>query len=69
MGLLLVVDHGKGYMSLYGHNQDLLKEVGETVGQGEVVSRVGDSGGLGSPGLYFEVRRNGKPIDPRQWVR
>lgn len=69
MGLLLVVDHGKGYMSLYGHNQDLLKEAGQMVSQGEVISRVGDSGGQGSPGLYFEVRRNGKPIDPREWVR
>lgn len=69
MGLLLVLDHGGGYMSLYGHNQDLLKKVGDTVRQGEVISRVGDSGGQGSPGLYFEVRRNGKPIDPRAWVR
>jgi septal ring factor EnvC (AmiA/AmiB activator) len=69
MGLLLVLDHGKGFMSLYGHNQDLLKQVGQAVGQGEVISRVGDSGGQGSPGLYFEVRRNGKPIDPRAWVR
>jgi septal ring factor EnvC (AmiA/AmiB activator) len=69
MGLLVVVDHGKGYMSLYGHNQDLLKDVGQTVSQGEVISRVGDSGGQGSPGLYFEVRRDGKPIDPQSWVR
>ncbi len=68
MGLLMVVDHGRGYMSLYGHNQDLLKKVGQTVRQGEVISRVGDSGGQGDPGLYFEVRRNGKPIDPREWV-
>lgn len=69
MGLLLVVDHGKGYMSLYGHNQELLKKVGDRVRQGEVISRVGDSGGQGSPGLYFEMRRNGKPVDPKQWVR
>lgn len=69
MGLLLVVDHGKGYMSLYGHNQDLLKKVGDRVRQGEVISRVGDSGGQGSPALYFEMRRNGKPVDPKQWVR
>jgi septal ring factor EnvC (AmiA/AmiB activator) len=69
MGLLLVVDHGGGYMSLYGHNQDLRKQVGEPVVQGEVISRVGDSGGQSNPGLYFEVRRNGKPIDPRGWVR
>ena len=69
MGLLLVVDHGKGFMSLYGHNQDLLKEVGQMVSQGEVIARVGDSGGQGSPGLYFEVRQKGKPVDPQQWVR
>jgi septal ring factor EnvC (AmiA/AmiB activator) len=69
MGLLVVVDHGRGYMSLYGHNQDLVKRVGDSVRQGEVISRVGDSGGQSSPGLYFEVRRNGKPINPREWVR
>lgn len=69
MGQLLVIDHGKGYMSLYGHNQDLLKKTGQPVRQGEAIARVGDSGGQGSPGLYFEVRRNGKPVDPRSWVR
>jgi murein hydrolase activator len=69
LGQLVVVDHGKGLMSLYGHNQDLLKKTGETVRQGEVISRVGDSGGQGTPGLYFEVRRNGKPINPGEWVR
>ncbi|MCC7257652.1 MAG: peptidoglycan DD-metalloendopeptidase family protein [Gammaproteobacteria bacterium] len=69
MGQLLVVDHGGGYMSLYGHNQELLKAAGQDVRQGEAIARVGDSGGQGSPGLYFEVRRNGKPVDPRGWVR
>jgi septal ring factor EnvC (AmiA/AmiB activator) len=69
MGLLLVLDHGQGYMSLYGHNQDLLKTVGDRVDAGEVISRVGDSGGQGSPGLYFEMRRNGKPVNPSRWVR
>lgn len=69
MGLLLVVDHGKGFMSLYGHNEHLLKSVGDTVAQGEVISRVGDSGGESQPGLYFEVRRNGRPVDPGEWVR
>ncbi len=69
MGQLLVVDHGKGYMSLYGHNQELLKAAGQDVRQGEVVARVGDSGGQGNPGLYFEVRRNGKPVNPKDWVR
>jgi septal ring factor EnvC (AmiA/AmiB activator) len=69
MGLLLVVDHGQGFMSLYGHNQDLLKAVGDSVAQGEVISRVGDSGGENQAGLYFEVRRNGKPVNPQDWVR
>jgi septal ring factor EnvC (AmiA/AmiB activator) len=69
LGQLVVLDHGQGLMSLYGHNQDLLKKTGEPVRQGEAIARVGDSGGQGSPGLYFEVRRNGKPIDPRGWVR
>lgn len=69
MGLLLVVDHGKGYLSLYGHNQDLAKKSGDPVRQGEVIAHVGDSGGQGVPGLYFEVRRNGKPVNPRQWIR
>lgn len=69
MGLLMVVDHGKGLMSLYGHNEHLLKSVGDAVAQGEVISRVGDSGGASQSGLYFEVRRNGKPVDPGSWVR
>lgn len=69
MGLLLVIDHGKGYMSLYGHNQDLLKKTGQTVKQGEAIAKVGDTGGQGSPGLYFELRRNGKPVNPQSWVR
>ena len=69
MGQLLVLDHGKGYMSLYGHNQQLLKTAGQDVRQGEVVARVGDSGGQGNPGLYFEVRRDGKPVNPAAWVR
>jgi septal ring factor EnvC (AmiA/AmiB activator) len=69
MGLLLIVDHGKGYMSLYGHNQELLRKSGDAVRRGEVIAHVGDSGGQGTPGLYFELRRNGKPVNPHQWVR
>jgi septal ring factor EnvC (AmiA/AmiB activator) len=69
LGLLLVIDHGRGYLSLYGHNQDLLKGVGSTVTRGETVALVGDTGGQRRPALYFEVRRNGKPQDPRAWVR
>lgn len=69
MGQLIVIDHGKGLMSLYGHNQELLRQVGQGVRQGEVVSRVGDSGGQGTPGLYFEVRRNGKPVNPAPFMK
>jgi septal ring factor EnvC (AmiA/AmiB activator) len=69
MGLLTIIDHGAGYMSLYGHNQDLLKEVGEWVDPGEVIAHVGDSGGQAAAGLYFEIRKNGKPVNPSQWIR
>ncbi|MEO1766900.1 murein hydrolase activator EnvC family protein [Thiobacter aerophilum] len=67
-GNLLIIDHGDGYMSLYGHNQSIYKQVGDPVAQGEVVSAAGDSGGQGESGLYFEVRFQGKPVDPLQWV-
>ena len=69
MGLLLIVEHGEGYLSLYGHNQDLLKEVGDRVLPGEVIAHVGDSGGQASAGLYFEIRKDGTPVNPRTWVR
>lgn len=66
-GLLLIVDHGDGYMTLYGHNRVLLKEVGEWVVGGDVIALVGDSGGLTRPALYFALRHEGKPIDPVSW--
>ena len=69
MGLLLIVEHGGGYLSLYGQNQDLLKEVGDWVVPGEVIAHVGDSGGKASAGLYFEIRKDGTPINPRLWIR
>jgi len=68
-GLLLIVDHGDGYMSLYAHNQSLLRDVGEWVSAGTPVSTVGDTGGQGRNALYFEVRHKGKPVDPSQWCR
>ncbi|HTF98218.1 MAG TPA: peptidoglycan DD-metalloendopeptidase family protein [Cellvibrio sp.] len=67
-GLLVIVDHGEGYMSLYAHNQRLLKKAGEPVQAGEVIATVGNSGGQASAGLYFEIRHQGKPIDPNQWL-
>ncbi|MDI9237882.1 murein hydrolase activator EnvC [Lysobacter sp. LF1] len=68
-GLLLIVDHGNGYMSLYAHNDALLKDVGERVKRGDTVSTVGSSGGHGRPALYFELRRNGAPVNPGTWLR
>ncbi|MGI9290486.1 MAG: murein hydrolase activator EnvC family protein [Gammaproteobacteria bacterium] len=69
MGLLLIIEHGDGYLSLYGHNQDLLKDVGEWVEPGEMIAHVGDSGGRSTAGLYFEIRKEGNPVDPGQWIR
>jgi len=67
-GLLLIIDHGEGYLSLYGYNETLLKEAGDWVDAGEVVATSGDSGGRKTAGLYFELRRDGKPIDPAAWI-
>lgn len=68
-GLLLIVDHGNGYMSLYAHNDALLKDVGASVKRGDTVATVGNSGGQGRPALYFELRRNGAPVNPGAWLR
>lgn len=68
-GLILIVDHGNGYLSLYGHNESLLKDAGDTVKRGDTVARVGNSGGLAQPALYFELRRNGQPVNPDSWLR
>jgi septal ring factor EnvC (AmiA/AmiB activator) len=68
MGLLVILEHGDGYLSLYGHNQDLIMEVGEWVTSGTVIAHVGDSGGQPVPGLYFEIRKNGSPVNPSHWV-
>ena len=68
-GLLLIIDHGDGYMSLYGYNQSLFKETGEWVEAGEVIAQVGNSGGRSTSGVYFGIRHNGEPIDPKKWCR
>jgi septal ring factor EnvC (AmiA/AmiB activator) len=68
-GLLTVIDHGSGYMSLYAHNQTLLKTVGERVETGEPIALVGQSGGLEQPGLYFEIRHQGKAVNPKLWCK
>jgi septal ring factor EnvC (AmiA/AmiB activator) len=67
-GNLLIVDHGGGYMSLYGNNESLLKQVGEKTLSGETVASVGSSGGALESGVYFELRHEGKPFDPMKWV-
>ncbi|EUJ09807.1 membrane-bound metallopeptidase [Methylophilaceae bacterium 11] len=66
-GNLIIVDHGSGYMSLYGNNQALLKNVGEKVSGGDTIAAVGNSGGNESNGLYYELRRNSVPFDPLSW--
>jgi septal ring factor EnvC (AmiA/AmiB activator) len=68
LGLLVIVDHGGGYMSLYGHNEALLKESGDWVEPGEPIAQVGDTGGQSRPGLYFEIRSNGEPVNPSAWM-
>ena len=68
-GLLVIVDHGDNYLSLYAHNQVLLKETGEWVHPGEVIAKVGNTGGLERSALYFEIRRNGKAVDPKRWLK
>lgn len=67
LGLLLVLDHGGGYMSLYGHNEQLYRKVGDRIAAGDVLGAVGDAAGLGQPGLYLEVRQGRRAIDPATW--
>lgn len=69
LGLLVIVDHGGGFMSLYGHNDSLLRRVGERVTAGDPLAEVGDTGGRPRPELYFEIRRSARPVDPRPWFR
>ena len=68
-GLLIIIEHDKQYMSLYAFNQSLFKHKGDTVEAGDVIASVGQSGGRSKPGLYFEIRQNGKPVDPLLWCR
>jgi septal ring factor EnvC (AmiA/AmiB activator) len=67
-GNLMIVDHGDGYMSLYGNNETLYKQVGEEIRGGDTIADVGNSGGNEDSGLYFELRHEGKPLDPAQWI-
>ncbi len=68
MGLLLIVDHGEGFMTLYGYNETILKSGGEWVAPGDVIATVGDSGGQQQASLYFEIRQGTRPVNPRTWI-
>ena len=68
-GLLVVIDHGDGWLSLYARNHSLLRRVGDRVNSGDLIARAGASGGSEASGLYFEIRRDGKPVDPADWIR
>jgi murein hydrolase activator len=67
-GNLIIIDHGSGYLSLYGHNESVTKQVGENTVAGETIASVGSSGGALESGVYFELRQDGKPFDPMRWV-
>ena len=67
-GLLIILNHGDGYMSLYAHNEELLKDTGDLVLSNETIARAGDTGGLDKPALYFEIRKKGQPADPKKWL-
>ncbi len=67
-GLLIIIDHGDGYMSLYAHNQNIYKNVGDSVNTGETIATAGHSGGYHESGLYFEIRHNGNPVNPSLWI-
>ena len=66
---MTIVDHGKGYMSLYGFNQSLYKNVGDHVAAGDALATVGHSGGRSQAALYFGLRKNGRPVNPEHWCR
>lgn len=68
-GLLVIVDHDDGYLSLYGHNQSLFVESGDWVAPGEQIALVGNSGSILEQGLYFEIRHEGEPQNPNSWVK
>lgn len=67
-GLILIIDHGDEFMSLYAHNEALLRDVGDWVRPGDVIASVGSSGGVAEVGLYFELRQGGRPVDPLHWL-
>lgn len=67
-GMMVIIDHGDGFMTLYGQNRSLIAAVGDWVEPGDVIALAGDSGGAARPGLYFQIRRDGQPVDPAGWL-
>ena len=67
-GLMTIIDHGDGYMTLYGHSSSLFTEPGDWINAGETIAQAGRTGGTEDPAVYFEIRRNGKPVNPRRWL-
>jgi septal ring factor EnvC (AmiA/AmiB activator) len=67
-GLLLIINHGSGYHSLYGHLSEIFYRSGDIITKGTAVGNIGESGLLNVPSLYFEIRYKGKPVDPMQWL-
>lgn len=69
LGMLVIVDHGDGYLSLYAHNQAIFPAPGDWIQRGETIATVGNSGGQKTASLYFEIRHNGKPQNPKKWCK
>ena len=67
-GLLIIIDHGEQYMTLYGNNESLLREVGDVVQAGDTIAQSGEQGIRGLAGLYFEIRHRGSPTNPMKWL-
>jgi septal ring factor EnvC (AmiA/AmiB activator) len=68
-GYVVIVDHGNNYLSLYGHNQALFRDVGENVKKGDILALVGQTGSNNVPALYFEIRHRGDPVNPQRWIQ
>jgi septal ring factor EnvC (AmiA/AmiB activator) len=66
---MIIIDHGKGYMSLYGNNQSLIKQQGDVIKGGSTIAIVGNSGGNSTNGLYYQLRKNSKPFNPLKWTK
>src|SRR5690606_32538281 len=68
-GVMIIIDYSDGYLSLYGHTASLLKEAGDWISEGEALATVGNSGGQQETGLYFELRHDGEPLNPKSWLK